>query len=447
MGKFLSPEDQMRMLNERAKHSQKFEDDSNDKSFRDLATKSHKKNKKKKKNTAENESSVKYFNPFDGLFTNSEQEYSKSNITEMFEQKEDTVTDETEEFTDGMIQGKEEDTELRNVFVCIMEELKRIVIDDGIAPKSFYFDSELIDVDNRLTDKDIEKSAEIIEKLTDYIISISHPTAVFKEEDILKAPDKFKYVGDLYDKSKFRLFEYRTSHTDEECNVVEDDMYIAAYKIDNASFSELTKLVTYLTRASNNPEAEMLLAYIAIASCCEASCNEFLMEDQEQLDDFYDSSFNNKDEFINEFINDQATGISDSSNDKDMMYDIDTDDVVNVHMYANVFFSRVLQYDSDVSIKINSDSDIEYRKDEVLHATWDPDEENEEETSADVTITEETNEVTLMTDDMVMVDTPTDTTVEVDVENDGSYIVDRKGIDKVTSKDESLIVDVVRGNK
>ena len=187
MGKFLSPEDQMRMLNERAKHSQKFEDDSNDKSFRDLATKSHKKNKKKKKNTAENESSVKYFNPFDGLFTNSEQEYSKSNITEMFEQKEDTVTDETEEFTVGMIQGKEENTELRNVFVCIMEELKRIVIDDGIAPKSFYFDSELIDVDNRLTDKDIEKSAEIIEKLTDYIISISHPTAVFKEEDILKA--------------------------------------------------------------------------------------------------------------------------------------------------------------------------------------------------------------------------------------------------------------------
>ena len=74
-------------------------------------------------------------------------------------------------------------------------------------------------------------------------------------------------------------------------------------------------------------------------------------------------------------------------------------------------------------------------------------EENEEETSADVTITEETNEVTLMTDDMVMVDTPTDTTVEVDVENAGSYIVDRKGIDKVTSKDESLIVDVVRGNK
>ena len=171
------------------------------------------------------------------------------------------------------------------------------------------------------------------------------------------------------------------------------------------------------------------------------------MEDQEQLDDFYDSSFNNKDEFINEFINDQATGISDSSNDKDMLYDIDSDDVVNVHMYANVFFSRVLQYDSDVSIKIKSDSDIESRKDEVLHATWDPDEENEEETSADVTITEETNEVTLMTDDMVMVDTPTDTTVEVDVENDGSYIVDRKGIDKVTSKDESLIVDVVRGNK
>ena len=447
MGKFLSPEDQMRMLNERAKHSQKFEDDSNDKSFRDLATKSHKKNKKKKKNTAENESSVKYFNPFDGLFTNSEQEYSKSNITEMFEQKEDTVTDETEEFTVGMIQGEEENTDLRNVFVCIMEELKRIVIDDGIAPKSFYFDSELIDVDNRLTNNDIENSTEIIEKLTDYIISISHPTAVFKEEDILKAPDKFKYVGDLYDKSKFRLFEYRASHTDEEYNVVEDGMYIAAYKIDNESFSELTKLVTYLTRSSNNPEAEMLLAYIAIASCCDTSCNEFLIEDQEQLDDFYDSSFNNKEEFINELINDHVTGISDSAEDKDTLYDIVADDITSLHMYANVFFSRVLQYDSDVSIRLKSESDIEIRKDEALHATWDDDDDDEDDDEEDIKVTEETNEETLMTDDMVMVDTTNDTTVEVTVENSGSSNDAKKGIDKVTSKDESLIVDVVRGNK
>lgn len=439
MGKFLSPEEQMRLLNERAAKNAKMKSEKADKpekSFKELATKS---DKKKKKAQRIEDPSVQIYNPFEDLFSQLKVKDNVSSEDNHNINNEYIDNEPNNNFHDPIIdsiQPVEDVTQPREIFVTIMDELKRIVIDDGIAPKPYYFTIDSIDRDNNLENMDIDEPEDLFIKwLKEYMISLSYPTALYNIRDLEKYADVFT---NHVPSDECRLYYY-TNELGEE--------YVAAYYIDTESFDQLDKLIEDICDESNSVELDKLKIYSAIISACGTENTVFLMTDEEQLNDFYMSSFNSKEEFIEELKHNDSPAYQSKFVKK---INIEGVGIINateldiLHTKTRNFLVAAFNDNGlDFEYVEEDEQEIDYSK--IMHDTWDADEEEaNDEDNVNITITDSTEEQALVSDDMVMVDTTETTSVDITI---GEEPDDVKGIDKVQPSDESLTIDVVRRNR
>ena len=169
-----------------------------------------------------------------------------------------------------------------------LSDIYRIVLNDGVSPTSFSLEAGL---QQDLLDMEIDDdtTCEYWSKLLTYIISLKHPTAMFKKDEINKG-NEFDFSNVIsFDSDKFMF--------------VDTENYLLAYRLDEQSFDDLEKLF----EVCEYDNRELLKIGVSLAYVCSAIMQAFFIEDEWYLAEFYESLFNQKELFYRDFSTDAKT--------------------------------------------------------------------------------------------------------------------------------------------
>jgi hypothetical protein len=283
--------------------------DKDQKSFRDLATKSGLKPSKPSSGEIDIDEPVKADKPKTTVFvvpTSSARKQQILNVSDVDAEPEeedvdvDTPSEDIIEEPDAII---EEDEEIKSSTYTLDDVrclsfkngVGHITINDGIAPTTVSL--EYISKGEVVPNLDADQAGEICVELMNYITSLKHPTAIYKTDEFYNEEIwKFASVKNgTYNTSKFIFFE--------------DDEYVFAYVIDTKSIEEFQQIIN-----SQYPE-KILDVYINMAYAAGQLNQAFFAGDSKYVYNCYhNEEFNKQKEFHRLFIEDESTVICDEGN-------------------------------------------------------------------------------------------------------------------------------------
>lgn len=169
--------------------------------------------------------------------------------------------------------------------------LHRLIIDDGICPTVVSLDvakSENID-----HVYDAENAGNACVELSQYIMTLKHPSAIFEMEDFFNT-DYWKFgrvLRDDYNKNRYAFFSVGN--------------YVLCYLIDTESINVFNQLIN--TNYSHTIE-EILKIYLSLAYAAGTLHQAFWVEDDDYIKRiFNDKNLNKQSEFHDIFVSDLST--------------------------------------------------------------------------------------------------------------------------------------------
>ena len=169
------------------------------------------------------------------------------------------------------------------------DELSKVVIDDDISPTTV---SLVLAIDQDLAVAlDADDTYGKIITLYDFIISQKYPTAIYSYFEFYNNYDFSRVIEGRYDESKFRF--------------IISNGYVLAYAIDDESVTRFKKILD----ENNYDQTDLLKTYLSIADSCRVAMQSFFPEDLWYIEELYNSSYNQKNEFHETFMSDLGTSI------------------------------------------------------------------------------------------------------------------------------------------
>ena len=163
---------------------------------------------------------------------------------------------------------------IRTIKSSVIDVLNRLKLDDGIAPTSYSFDIGLNQ--DIVGSYDVDEATEMICDLWTYIISLKHPTAIYRYDDFINTEKwKFSYViKDGYDHDQFAFFRV--------------DNYVLCYMLEKDCLNHIMQKIN----ASNYQLNEMIKTFISLSYAVGTLNQAFFVEDVEYVNTFMNSELN-----------------------------------------------------------------------------------------------------------------------------------------------------------
>lgn len=292
---------------------------------------------------------------------------------------------------------------IRTIKSSVIDVLNRLKLDDGIAPTSYSFDIGLNQ--DIVGSYDVDEATEMICDLWTYIISLKHPTAIYRYDDFINTEKwKFSYViKDGYDHDQFAFFRVGN--------------YVLCYMLEKDCLNHIMQKIN----ASDYQLHEMIKTFISLSYAVGTLNQAFFVEDVEYVNTFMNSELNQQNEFHKLFIDENDTSIRYESTDIEEDDGIYFIDLPEIQTYVRGLISRLTNtsyFGDDDDYEDDDDYDID---EEII-------DDNLEETT-DETVVEEIDD----TSDLLI-------TEMEEVDTNGS-----NNIDKIEpSSDDNFVVPVVR---
>lgn len=288
----------------------------------------------------------------------------------------------------------------REVSIVCNWDLFKVNVLDGIAP--FTINTKRADSSDIINIYDVSDAADKITAMTDYLISMKYPYAIFDAEELLN-DDKVKSVCEA-NFDKFRFYSYGD--------------YVFCYIVDDDSFDKFNDDMD-----SFDFDTDDFLRYY-VSLCYEVNNPNvaFNAESKYDVTDFTNSDMNLCDSFIDAFVNDSKTIIDE--NDEDAGIEDQIISIESIHTIVRAMISSMTGEYTKSPLDEEEDEEFDLSFDE----NDDTDDDDTEETSDDVkTNEEETNEnddiSDLIDDDMEMIDEESEDIKVITAGGDKSNIV------------------------
>ena len=261
---------------------------------------------------------------------------------------------------------------IRTIKSSVIDVLNRLKLDDGIAPTSYSFDIGLNQ--DIVGSYDVDEATEMICDLWTYIISLKHPTAIYRYDDFINTEKwKFSYViKDGYDHDQFAFFRV--------------DNYVLCYMLEKDCLNHIMQKIN----ASNYQLNEMIKTFISLSYAVGTLNQAFFVEDVEYVNTFMNSELNQQNEFHKLFIDEIDTSIRYESTDIEEDDGIYFIDLPEIQTYVRGLISRLTNtsyFDDDDDYEDDDDIDEEI-VDDNLEETTDESVVEEIDDTSDLLITE-----------------------------------------------------------
>lgn len=204
------------------------------------------------------------------------------------------VNETTDEFT-KRVSGDENlpDTSLpliglRTFSISVLPEIGRYIINDGIAPSSYVENSLThveLEVEFEETDEDVEEANNFANDMIEYLFTLKHPTAIYTLEEFAK---RFASVK---------------SYSTVRYVLMMDDTYVYAYVVDADTVSNLHQSILYRHEDLDG----VISVYAGLVLAAGRSDQVFLINDEDYVEMFYKSPYNQKYAFECTFKKDDNT--------------------------------------------------------------------------------------------------------------------------------------------
>ena len=231
------------------------------------------------------------------------------------------------------------DIRSRFIQIRINEELNRLVVDDGIAPTSVALD--VVFEQEIAEEYDAEEIGDIVGLLSNYLISLKHPMAMFTTTEFLeKFGNVSKYNNDL--------FTFLTAQD-----------YVMCYITDPYAFKNLDKMIE---EWDDFEIKDFLKVYSALCISAGIVNQAFYVEDASYLRTFYNSTYNLRQDFTHMFFTHNETKTSDDEENDNSISAVDTPELqaLSRKKLEEILGESYFGFDEDY----DEDADDEYDDDE-----------------------------------------------------------------------------------
>lgn len=242
-------------------------------------------------------------------------------------------------------------------------DLKRVTIEDSFAPTAFCYDSKFImdTIINYDGYNDMNTTLDLIGKLTEYILVLKHPTAVYTHEEFY---EKFKNVK---------------SFSDVDFCFFKNDKYVFAYYVDPEDIGVMNEKVAELC----DSYSDLLAFYISLAYACGRQDQVFYGDDDSYVLKYKTHIADNNEEFTKLFLMQEQTVITRDPEGFDYLCGImnicDVKDVLQtghgiIMKIADLNYDDPDEVDDDIEEDLDEDDSVEVKKEPSVTTESKPEE-------------------------------------------------------------------------
>ena len=340
--------------------------------------------------------------------------------TELEQADKEDVVDYINDAIEDEINDENTNDEIPNRVEFVYDnEVNKFFVDDGIV--SSVLSLPVVASQDIVGAYDADDINDIIKILYKYIISLKHPTAIFD-------------VDDFYSNNAYKFDKVKTYNKDKFVFLYHDT-WVYCYIIDNEGVDELNKLLEYII---GDDLTNYLKFYVSLAYACGSLNGAFFVEDEEFVNKYYHSSYNNKEGFISEFGSDSGTILiteEESIKDDEGIFPDpatlpwDENDVKELQMFARG--------------KISSLTGSSYFGDD--EEDWDDDDDELDDNTDDVVDSDSVVDNDLLSPDMEVIKSnePVDIKHQENIKDSLSEVEVNSHEEENKSSDNSLVIDVI----